>query len=306
MIFIFYHNEHAMKKLIWISLSAILTICFLTQSLFAYDTTNKNQWKVVESAKVDTSIPDWFKPMETENLNDWLNILPDNLKKYRKEDQFMVIPAMGLITPIVELETTNPDFKLATKGGNFDYNKYLISWPTIYPGTAPVGSPGNTFIFAHSNYWIDKPGDFKTIFRLTYNIQQWDSILYYKKENKKWTQYTYEVTKSILVNETDIWVMLPEKGKKELTLSACRPIGTAKQRWINRASLVDEKVIDYEVNQDTSTQLPNNPLIITWTLSWKDSIWSITVEYNPNSRTEEVSKAVKSALEAASIIINSK
>jgi sortase (surface protein transpeptidase) len=53
----------------------------------------------------------------------------------------------------------------------------------------------------------------------------------------------------MLVNETDIRVMLPTKGKKEITLSACRPIGTAKQRWINRAELTSEKILDYEISK---------------------------------------------------------
>jgi sortase (surface protein transpeptidase) len=51
----------------------------------------------------------------------------------------------------------------------------------------------------------------------------------------------------MLINETDVRVMFPEKGKTELTLSACRPIGTAKQRRINKATLIDSKTIDYEI-----------------------------------------------------------
>ena len=48
--------------------------------------------------------------------------------------------------------------------------------------------------------------------------------------------------------------MLPDANKKEITLSACRPIGTARQRWINRATLVDEEKITYKV--DTSITAP--------------------------------------------------
>ncbi len=293
-----------MKKFI-----IILCISFLTYSLqatFAYDYSNKNEWKVVESNKVDTSIPSWFKPMQTDNLNEWLDILPDNLQKYRWEDQFMVIPAMWLVTPIVELETSNPDYKLATKWWDFDYNKYLVSGPTIYPWTAPVWSIGNSFIFAHSNYWIQKPGDFKTIFRLTYNIEKWDIIRYYKKENNIWKQYIFTVTKSMLVNETDIRVMLPTKGKKEITLSACRPIGTAKQRWINRAELTSEKILDYEISKtkgksnviQTTTGSNSVANIATgdWIQTWT---WTQVVEYKPKWIDELAKKAFDLAIEIA-------
>jgi len=266
----------------------VVQILSYTIPTHAYDTSNKNQGKVVTSPKVDTSIPWWFKPMETDNLNDRLDILPKNLQKYRTSTQFLVIPAMGMVTPIVELGHDNPDRKLATKWGNFDYNKYLVAWPTIYPGTASVGSPWNTFVFAHSNYRYDKPGDFKTIFRLTYNIEKWDIMRYFKKSGTTWKKYTYQVTKSMLINETDVWIMFPEKWKTELTLSACRPIGTAKQRWVNRATLIDSKAIDYEI-RTTSSATPwwNKPTIQepdkkTWNSSWESSSESsLWILYNP-------------------------
>ena len=257
---------------------------------FSYDSSNKNQWPVRISPSVDTSIPNWFKPMKSNNLNDWLAILPAHLQKYKTQEQFMVIPDMGMITPIVELKSDSADFKSAKQWWNFDYNKYLVGGPTIYPGTASVWDPGNTFIFAHSNYWRNSPGDFKTIFRLTYNIEKGDSILYYKKIGWKRILYSYKVTDSLLVNETDVWVMLPKKGKKELTLSACRPIGTSLQRRINKAELVSESVLDYEIGTGSGAiQAPN-------TTSWSNDLWAII--YQPAS-----TQAKQLALDAARKII---
>ncbi len=246
-----------------VSLFLITALSFQCISGFAYDKSNKNQGTVYVNSKVDTSIPKWFKPMNTTNLNDRLNVFPSYLQKYKSSDQFLVIPSMGLITPINELGPSNPDYKSALQG-NFDYNKYLVSGPTIYPGTASVGAPGNTFIFAHSNYRFNEPGDFKTIFRLIYNVQKDDTILYYKKINWKRSLFTYSVTKSFLVNATDVAVMLPQKGKKELTLSACRPIGTAKQRWINRALLVSQEEIDYPVDQQITKKTLTSNTNITY------------------------------------------
>lgn len=303
----FFYYQTFMKKFIVILSFIIITNSL--QSIFAYDYSNKKQWKVVESSKVDTSIPSWFKPMETDNLNDWLDILPDNLQKYRSEEQFMVIPAMWLITPVVELETSNPDYKIATKWWEFDYNKYLVHGPTIYPWTAPVWNVWNSFIFAHSNYRINKPGDFKTIFRLTYNIEKWDIIRYYKKENNSRKQYTFTVTKSMLVNETDIRVMLPTKGKKEITLSACRPIGTAKQRRINRAELTSEKILDYTISNTKEKKIVNQAATWTntqaniatgnWIQNWT---WTQVVEYKPKWIDELAKKAYELAIEVAKLL----
>lgn len=291
---------------------AVLLCCFFayTNSLYVvhwYDITNANQGKVYTSDKVDTSIPTWFQPMQTENLNERLDILPPELQKYRTQTQFLVVPAMGMITPIVELDNKAPDYKSAIQWWNFDYNKYLVGWPTIYPWTASVWNPGNTFIFAHSNFWHDKPGDFKTIFRLTYNIEKGDKILYFKKTEWQRKLYTYEVTQSMLVNETDIRVMLPEKGKKELTLSACRPIGTAKQRRINRASLVSESPINYEIKQQANQVgvLPalNQPEQAETKTPTPPEKTAITMEYNPSiANTLGVKQATKLALELAKFL----
>ncbi|HMY81035.1 MAG TPA: sortase [Candidatus Absconditabacterales bacterium] len=257
---------------------------------FAYDTTNKNQGKVITSPKVDTSIPSWFKPMNSNNLNDWLAILPPELHHYKDANQFMVIPAMGMITPIVEIPSSSSDYLNATKGKNFDYNKYLVDGPTIFPGTAPVGTPGNTFIFAHSNYRHDKPGNFKTIFRLTYNIEKGDTILYFKKQGSQRTMYTYEVIQSMLINETDVWIMLPEKGKTQLTLSACWPIGTAKQRWMNKANLIKTTTLQYEINGINNSSS---------TTSTKGEESGKFIEYNPQQRFESIIQlAIQIALDA--------
>lgn len=288
---------------------------FLPSFVFSYDITNSNQGKVVESQKVDTSIPTWFKPMETDNLNQWLSIFPAKLHKYRSSSQFMVIPAMGMITPIVELDHSNPDYKKAIKWWDFDYMKYLIGGPTIYPGTASVWEEGNTFIFAHSNFWVHDPGDFKTIFRLTYNIEKWDKIYYYKKIGSSRKQYTYEVTQSMLVNEDQIEVMLPTKWKKELTLSACWPIGTAKQRWINKAILLSEKNIDYEIKTNQAVQVPTKDSINNWIVSsGQGQTWTLpekiienkieTTVYNPWWYTIEVKFATKLAIDLAQLIIS--
>lgn len=298
---------------------------------FAYDNSNANQGKVYTSPKVDTSIPDWFKPMDSDNLNDWLGIFPSYLQKYKTANQFLVIPAMGLITPIVEIDDNSSDYKTALAGKDFNYDKYLVDGPAIYPGTAKIWEVGNTFVFWHSNYWIGKAGNFKTVFRLTYNIQVKDTILVFNKQWETWKKYTYEVSQSRLVDETEVSVMLPDAKKKEITLSACRPIGTARQRRINRASLINEEKLNYKVDTTISTPLPtkqesekesllreiqNNQELTNWAKNALNAAFNMYTpwmlisgtsapvysgaEYNPQkpSITDEAKKAIVTAIQA--------
>ena len=67
-----------------------LLSCVATVS--AYDLSNKNQGRVVTSARVDTRIPEWFKPSTTKDINYRLQVLP--FKEYRNENQYIVIPSM--------------------------------------------------------------------------------------------------------------------------------------------------------------------------------------------------------------------
>ena len=45
---------------------------------------------------------------------------------------------MGLIAPIVEVDEKSNDYQTAIAGKAFDYDKYLVDGPTIYPGTAKI------------------------------------------------------------------------------------------------------------------------------------------------------------------------
>jgi LPXTG-site transpeptidase (sortase) family protein len=229
-----------MKKLFSLLLIFVSCFSFLTPS-FAYDTTNKNQGKVALSSKVDTSIPKRFKPSNNKDIKYRLEVLP--FEKHRYHNQYIVIPDMGLVAPMVELDPKSDDYKKGLKG-TFDYNKYLVGWPVIYPGTATIGKVGNTFLFGHSNYRHNKEWDFKTIFRLTYNLQEGDPIRVYKKFDGKWVFFEYKVTISQKIWAKDTWALLPEKGKTTLTLLSCWPIGTATARRMNRAELVTMEELD--------------------------------------------------------------
>ena len=227
---------------------AILLACFLFSPVIshAYDTTNKNEGKIVTSSKVDTSIPKWFKPSTNKDINYRLGVLP--LEKYRYHDQYYVIPAMGFVAPLVSLQKTGSDYKLATKGKQRDYNKYLEWWAIVFPGTAEIGQSGNSFVFTHSSWWLNKPWDFKTIGRLYHNIETWDKIWVYKKISWKRYFYEYTVTLSKKIKASETWILLPEKGKVTFSSATCYEYGTAKDRWAFRSELTYVSTLDKVLN----------------------------------------------------------
>lgn len=226
-----------MKKNSIIIIVALLGLFSILSPTWAYDYNNTNQGKIFTHPLVDTSIPEWFKPSTNKDLSYRLNVLP--YEEHRYHNQYIVIPAMGLVAPIVELDNKSKDYSNAKKWKTFDYNKYLENWPLIFPWTESIWKKEwNTFIFGHSNFWINKPGKFKTIFRLTYNLEIGDKIWIYKKIDWEWMFYEYNVTISKKIKANDTRAILPEKGKSTISLSSCWPIGTAKDRRFNRAELV--------------------------------------------------------------------
>ena len=258
---------------------SIITIIVLASLLpnvsTAYDYSNKNEGKVVTSPSVDTSIPDRFKPSDNKDIAYRLKVLP--YEELRYHNQYLVIPKMWMVAPIMELEKWSDDYKKALKGKDFDYNKYLVSWPTIYPGTASIGTQWNTFIFGHSNFRKNKPGKFKTIFRLTYNIEEEDKIWVYKKIGDKWVFFEYTVKISKLISAKETSVLLPEKGKITISLSACRPIGTAQKRRYNRWELTYVEELDKVLNPPKPKPIVNSKLkkkkSVVVSATWVASTW---------------------------------
>ncbi len=280
----------SMKLLQYICLWVILLGWFLPPVGNSYDKTHKNQGKVFTSPKVDTSSPTWFKPSDNKDIAYWLKVLP--YEEYRYHDQYIVVPAMGMVAPIMEAKKESDDYKNAIKGNLlgklmpnkkkctdpkkcFDYDKYLKWGPTVYPGTATIWSIGNTFIFWHSNYFHNDSGKFKTIFRDTYNLEKGDKIRVYKKFKDKWYFFEYTVTLSKLINADDIKYIGKLKGEEDkvtITLSACRPIGTAKQRRINRAELTNLNELSLILNPPkpvvkptVTPKMKRSKSVVVWT-----------------------------------------
>jgi sortase A len=124
----------------------------------------------------------------------------------------------------------------AAEASEAAFQKALEDGVAHYPGTALPGSLGNVYIFGHSSDFVWSKGKFKTAFALLPHINIGDTIIISDAEGKL---YTYKVSKKFIVNPGDLSVLNGESGKSLLTLQTSYPLGTALQRYIVVAELVD-------------------------------------------------------------------
>lgn len=95
-----------------------------------------------------------------------------------------------------------------------------------WPGTGLPGEIGNMVIGGHRT----------TGPRPFYNIQNMkigDPIVI----NYKGKRYTYKVNKTLIIKPTDTWILTQNVTKPMLTMFACHPRGTYKQRFVVTAVL---------------------------------------------------------------------
>lgn len=90
---------------------------------------------------------------------------------------------------------------------------------------------GNMFIFGHSSYYRDKPGNYKEVFKDLHKVAKNDliSIQFQGKT------YSYKVKESKQVGVKDFSIIIPNRDNprlKTLTLMTCWPIGSTEKRWV--------------------------------------------------------------------------
>lgn len=122
----------------------------------------------------------------------------------------LIIPKLSAVLPIIE--GTNPD--QLEKGVGHYFNSVL-------PGEAD-----NSVLSGHRD----------TVFRRMGELQVGDSLLVKTSAGL----FTYQITKTWIVDEDDRSVIVSHKGQKILTLTTCYPfnwIGPAPQRYIIQAQI---------------------------------------------------------------------
>jgi len=103
---------------------------------------------------------------------------------------------------------------------------------TAYPGTV-----GNAYIVGHSSDYAHVPGNFKQVFKRLPEIKLGDIITL----EVQGQSYDYEVFETRVVEPSDLSVLSQEtNGRKILSVQTSYPVGTALQRFLAFAELVEK------------------------------------------------------------------
>ena len=130
-------------------------------------------------------------------------------------------PAFGMIV-VPKINLVHPVFS--------GIEEPVIHWgPGHWPGSAVPGSPGNT-VFAGHRVTHTRP--FLDIDRLTPG----DHIIFHLATGT----HTYEVTDHIIVGPEDVWIV-NSTAASTVTLFACHPKYSAKQRYVVRGKLISSE-----------------------------------------------------------------
>lgn len=81
-----------------------------------------------ESASLEYTPPTWFKPVALENAPEDIhhrlyNVLPYEQDRY--ENVYLVIPQLGLVTPVVDIPGGSADYTRMVSGKDIAINNYL-------------------------------------------------------------------------------------------------------------------------------------------------------------------------------------
>lgn len=125
---------------------------------------------------------------------------------------------------------------ISIDGNNKDeYNKALENGVAHLKGSAMPGKNGNVFIFGHSSFGTDKPGNYKEIFAKLNDLNLGEIIEVQSPE----LNYKYKISDKKVVATNDVTVAKQNMAIKQITLMTCWPIGSAKERLVIIGELIE-------------------------------------------------------------------
>lgn len=134
------------------------------------------------------------------------------------EDFHLVIPKLNLQVPIIS------DVDGSDKEAYF---RALENGVAHFKGTAKPDEGSNIFIFGHSSFYQDRPGNYKEIFKDLEQLKEGDEIiLWYEKK-----EFRYSVSEIKIINPTQVEVLRPT-SYEQVSLMTCVPPGTTLKRLI--------------------------------------------------------------------------
>jgi len=198
------------KKYYRISAAAILAAAVLVSAYFVYA-----GFKVKDDPKAADTSNTKPTPSKTAQSGD-----------KTEENYQLVINKINTSAPIL----------INVDGNNKDaYNKALENGVAHLKGSALPGRSGNVFIFGHSSYYENQPGNYKQVFAKLNDLAPGDII----EIQANSTRFVYKVLDKKIIEPNDVSVANQNYNLKQLTLMTCWPVGSTAQRLVIIGELVE-------------------------------------------------------------------
>jgi sortase A len=131
------------------------------------------------------------------------------------------IPSLGINAPVIpDVDGTDEAAYLAA----------IEHGVAQMAGSELPNQTGNLFIFGHSSYYKNKPGDYKEVFKHLDELKAGDrfTVTYQGQP------YAYETVESKIVRDDDWSILDPtiEGSDRTVTLMTCWPPGTLQKRYV--------------------------------------------------------------------------
>ena len=152
------------------------------------------------------------------------NPTPQSVSK--SESHQLLIEKINVSVPII----------INTDGNNKEeYDKALENGIAHLKGSALPGKNGNVFIFGHSSYYPEKPGNYKQVFAKLNDLVPGDIFEIQSVD----ARYIYKILNKKIVEPNDVSVANQNNALKQITLMTCWPVGSTAQRLVVVGELVE-------------------------------------------------------------------
>lgn len=154
-------------------------------------------------------------------------VIDPNASLQVSDDPVLIIPKINVNVPIVWDTTPDQKSQLAAMENG-------IAWFGIPGANSKPGQIGNTVLSGHSSNDFIDGGSYKFVFALLDRLKDGD-VFYIHYEG---IRYTYTVTRTEVVEPTDVEALIYKTDKPVVTLITCTPLGTALNRLLVTAEQV--------------------------------------------------------------------
>lgn len=160
-------------------------------------------------------------------------------------DPRLIIPKLNIDVPVHFGISLNEVDEAMTKG----VAHYRIKGASAFPGEI-----GNTVITGHSAGDIYSDNQYKFIFSGLERLKEKDLI--YVNYNS--VRYTYQMTKSEVIEPTEVSKLVYETDKPVLTLITCTPLGTSRYRLLITAEQISPSYAGAEIAENEPEEEKEN------------------------------------------------